>query len=259
MQNIFDSINPMLFSLPRFIGLFVLTLASLQIGKIGLRLIGRNSLYNKNTLALFNNVLRLLIIGVAGVTSLDMLGVSISPILTAIGVSGFAVALGLQDSLSNLFAGFHLLAGRLIHLGDVIQLPSGQVGSVSNISWRHTSLKNEEQNTTIIPNSQLTSSIFTNFSHPVPEISFEIIYDISSENDLEQVAKLAQNVWVRSAGSSSKQTVSNQGSFYCLSMTKERLLCSSTLVASNIAEKKLLTSAFLMDLHRNFKASGIRF
>jgi len=41
---------------------------------------------------------------------LAALGIEITPILTALGVGGLAVALALQDTLSNLFAGIHLLA-----------------------------------------------------------------------------------------------------------------------------------------------------
>ncbi len=259
MQNILSSLHPMLFSLPRFVGLFVLTLISLQLGKLGLKYLTKKNVYNKSNLALFNNIFKLLIIGTAGVTSLDMLGISISPLLTAVGVSGFAVALGLQESLSNLFAGFHVLAGRAIRLGDVIQLSTGQVGSVSDISWRHTRIKNEEQNTTIIPNSQLTNSIVTNFSHPIPEMSFDIMFDVSTDNDLEMVTKIARNVWVGVANSISQQTVSEENRFVCVSMVKERLLCSTTLVVTTISEKKQLTSAFLSHLHQEFSKSGIRF
>ena len=49
---------------------------------------------------------------------LDALGVQITPLLTALGVGGLAVALALQDSLSNLFAGVHLLADKPIRVGD---------------------------------------------------------------------------------------------------------------------------------------------
>src|SRR6058998_2058294 len=41
---------------------------------------------------------------------LTAIGVQITPILTALGVGGLAVALALQDTLSTLFAGAHLLA-----------------------------------------------------------------------------------------------------------------------------------------------------
>ena len=58
-------------------------------------------------------------------------GISITPMLTALGVGGLAVALALQEPLSNFFAGLFLaLAGR-IRVGDYVRLDSGQEGYVS--------------------------------------------------------------------------------------------------------------------------------
>src|SRR5881296_2744535 len=47
--------------------------------------------------------------------------IHITPILTALGVGGLAVALALQDSLANLFAGMHLLADKPIRVGDYVK------------------------------------------------------------------------------------------------------------------------------------------
>ena len=58
---------------------------------------------------------------------LGALGIQITPILTALGVGGLAVALALQDTLSNLFAGVHLLADKPIRVGDYVKV-AGQVG-----------------------------------------------------------------------------------------------------------------------------------
>jgi small-conductance mechanosensitive channel len=61
---------------------------------------------------------------------LAMLGISIAPLLTALGVGGLAVALALKDTLSNLFAGIHLLLEKSIRVGDFVKLESGQEGYV---------------------------------------------------------------------------------------------------------------------------------
>ena len=39
---------------------------------------------------------------------LSVLGISITPLITALGVGGLAIALALQDTLANLFAGIHI-------------------------------------------------------------------------------------------------------------------------------------------------------
>ena len=53
---------------------------------------------------------------------LAALGIQIAPILAALGVGGLAVALALQDTLSNLFAGIHLLADKPIRVGDYVKV-----------------------------------------------------------------------------------------------------------------------------------------
>lgn len=56
---------------------------------------------------------------------------AITPILTALGVGGLAVALALQDTLSNLFAGFYVILAGQIRLGDYNKARQQQRMSVS--------------------------------------------------------------------------------------------------------------------------------
>ena len=62
--------------------------------------------------------------------SLTILGVSIAPLLTALGIGGLAVSLALKDTLENIFAGINVLMEKSIRVGDFIRLESGQEGSV---------------------------------------------------------------------------------------------------------------------------------
>src|SRR5439155_7897544 len=66
---------------------------------------------------LAQTVARVTIYIVGVLVLLSVLGIHVTPILTALGVGGLAVALALQDSLSNLFAGLHLLADKPIRVG----------------------------------------------------------------------------------------------------------------------------------------------
>ena len=61
---------------------------------------------------------------------------AITPILTALGVGGLAVALALQDTLANLFAGFYLTVAKHIRIGNYIKLASGEEGYLVDIDWR---------------------------------------------------------------------------------------------------------------------------
>ena len=52
-----------------------------------------------------------------------------------------AVALALQETLSNFFAGLYILADRPISPGDYIQLDGGQEGYVVRVGWRSTIIR----------------------------------------------------------------------------------------------------------------------
>src|SRR5512139_1710078 len=69
------------------------------------------------------------------------MGIQIAPIITALGVGGLAVALALQDTLANFFAGINILATKQIRPGDYIRIDAAQEGIVTDVSWRTTTLR----------------------------------------------------------------------------------------------------------------------
>lgn len=62
------------------------------------------------------------------------LGLSIAPMLTALGVGGLAVALALQEPLANFFAGLFITLAGQIRVGDYVKLDSGQEGYVADLA-----------------------------------------------------------------------------------------------------------------------------
>jgi small-conductance mechanosensitive channel len=65
------------------------------------------------------------------------------------------VAIALQDTLGNLFAGLHIKADRPIEAGQFIRLESGDEGYVERIGWRSTRVKMLPNKTAVVPNSKL--------------------------------------------------------------------------------------------------------
>lgn len=123
---------------------------------------------------------------------LGYLGISITPALTALGVGGLAVALALQETLSNFFAGVLILAESPIQVGDFITLSSGEEGTVTDIGWRTTRVIMGTNNSIVIPNSKITSSILVNHSLPVRMMITPIDIAVAHTADLEMVARLAK-------------------------------------------------------------------
>ncbi len=121
---------------------------------------------------------------------LGTLGVSIAPLLTALGVGGLAVALALQDTLSNLFAGIHILMEKSIRVGDFIRLESGEEGYVTDISWRTTRLRLLPNNLVIIPNNKLAQARILNYHLPDKSLALLIPISVGYESDLDLVQRI---------------------------------------------------------------------
>jgi small-conductance mechanosensitive channel len=118
---------------------------------------------------------------------LSTLGINITPLLTALGIGGLAVALALQDTLSNLFAGLHVILARQVHPSQRIRLDSGEEGYVVDIGWRSTTLRTPSNHLIIIPNAKLAQSIVTNYNLPDPPVNIVIPIGVSYDSDPERV------------------------------------------------------------------------
>ena len=115
------------------------------------------------------------------------LGLQITPILTALGVGGLAVALALQDTLANLFAGFYLTVAKHIRIGNYIKLSSGEEGYLVDIDWRASRLRQLTNNTVLVPNAKLSQSIVTNYHSPEHELVVTIEASVDYASDLDRV------------------------------------------------------------------------
>ena len=126
--------------------------------------------------------------------------IEITPILTALGVGGLAVALALQDTLSNLFAGFYVAVAGQVRVGDYIRLNTGEEGYVTDIGWRSTSLRALPNNMIIVPNSKLAQAIVTNFHLPEKRMGISVQFGVAYDSDVEQVERALLEEVTRAAG-----------------------------------------------------------
>src|SRR5262249_36133336 len=127
---------------------------------------------------LTQNLAQIGVVILAFMVLLNLLGIPIAPILTALGVGGLAVALALQDTLSNLFAGFYVAIARQVRLNDYIKLNTGEEGYVSDITWRSTTIRTLGYNMIIIPNSKLAQAVVTNYYLPEKKMSIQVLVSV---------------------------------------------------------------------------------
>ena len=125
---------------------------------------------------------------------LENWGIHLTAVWTTLGIGSVAVALALQDTLNNFFAGFYILADRPINLGDYIKLDSGQEGYVTHIGWRSTRIRTLPNNIVVLPNSTLAKAVLTNYSLPEPRMSLTIPIGVAYGTDPTRVENVLVDI-----------------------------------------------------------------
>lgn len=143
---------------------------------------------------LTRSLTKLLVLLLGGLMILNALGISITPLLTTLGIAGLAVALALQDTLSNFFAGFYMTMAKTIRIGDFVKLESGEHGYIEDVDWRVTKVRMLPNNIAIIPNAKLAQSVITNYHQPVQELSVYVQVGVHYNSDLDYVEKITIEV-----------------------------------------------------------------
>jgi len=132
---------------------------------------------------------------VAVIVILQNLGIHLTALWTTLGVGSVAVALALQDTLGNFFAGLYLLADRPVNPGDYIRVePSGPEGFVVRIGWRSTLLRNGLNNMAVLPNSTLAKAVVTNFSYPEERLQVPVQVGVAYGSDPRRVERLLTDI-----------------------------------------------------------------
>lgn len=144
--------------------------------------------------SIFENIIRFGIYIFGIIMLLQTLGISVVPLITALGVGGLAVSLALQDTLANMFAGIQMILARQIRVGNTVQLENGLSGRVEDIGWRTTTMRQLSGNMVILPNSKMASNIIVNYTNPHPDLTISFQMTVPLTADLEQVETLAMEV-----------------------------------------------------------------
>lgn len=144
--------------------------------------------------SLIQSLIRAVLLIIGLVLILGQMGVAITPLLTALGVSSLAVALALQPTLTNLFAGISILLSNRIRIGDYVELDSGQAGVVTDVGWRSTLLEELAGNTFVIPNSKFAEMVLKNYNLPESPNNLSVEVRLAPTVDLDRAENAAREV-----------------------------------------------------------------
>jgi small-conductance mechanosensitive channel len=135
-----------------------------------------------------------LIYGIGGLLILDLLEINISPLIAGLGLGGLAVALAIQPTLANLFAGTYVMTEGVISPGDYIELEGSIAGYVIEVGWRSTRIRTWRNNLVVVPNNKFAESILTNYQRPAAAVNVWLTCGVSYDSDLYQVENVCREV-----------------------------------------------------------------
>ncbi len=207
--------------------------------------------------SILTNIIRVVIYVMGVLIILNNLNIPITPILTALGVGGLAVALALQPTLANLFSGVQIITSKQLAPGDYISLESGQEGYIVDITWRYTTIRSIANTMIIIPNIKIADTIITNFNRPDKEIPVIVPVRVSKDGDLE----LAEKTAIAAANKVIKAHASGVSSFQ--PVVRYHTLGESSVDFNVIIRVKEFADQFpvkhelVKEIHKAFKEQGI--
>ncbi len=152
--------------------------------------------YDETTVQALGKLMRLVVLITASLVVLQTLGFSVSGVLAMGGIGGIAIGFAAKDMLANFFGGLFVYLDRPFTVGDWIRSPDREIeGTVENIGWRMTRIRNFKSQPIYVPNSVFTSIVVENPSRMNNRRIFETIglrySDLTSMTEVvDQVEKM---------------------------------------------------------------------
>ena len=208
--------------------------------------------------SLVTNISKLVIMIAGVLLILQNLGISITPLVTGLGIGGLAVALAIQPTLANLFSGFQVIASGQVRRGDYIRLDSGEEGHVVDVHWRNTTIRALlDDHQIIVPNSRLGDSILTNFTLPHSYLWTKVDVGVHYDSDLQHVERVAMEV-AREVGSQVPGARADQEPLIRFRAFGDSSVDFTVFVPTNeFAELLPVQHEFIKRLHARFAEEGI--
>lgn len=217
----------------------------------------QNSEAVRNSRSIIKGLSRGLIVCVGGLVLLGTMGISVTPIIASLGITSLAVALALQPTLENFFSGVQLVIDKPIRVGDYIELDSGEQGFVDRIGWRTTWVRMLQNNTVIIPNSELSKSKIINYFYPAKELSVPVDVGVHYSSDLEHVERVTLEV-AREVLVTHEWGVDDYKTFVVFTAFDSSSINFTVMLrAKEYFNRFWVKSAFIKALHKRYALEGI--
>lgn len=138
------------------------------------------------------NTIKILCVVFLIMTVLPIINIPVASFIATIGAAGVAVALALQNSLSNLAGGIIILISKPFLKDDFIDDLTVS-GTVQEINMLYTTLITPDNKTVSIPNGQLANSRIINYTKQDLR-RVDLVFSISYNDDIYKVKQILKNI-----------------------------------------------------------------
>lgn len=147
---------------------------------------------NDTTINFFGKVAKALVYIIAGFILISELGYNLGGLATGLGISSVVIALAAQDIAKSFLAGISIISDRPFDIGDYI-LVNNFAGTVEDITFRTTRIRDSENQIIVLPNSILTSANIINATKREKR-RYYLVLTLELNTPLEKVADLTENI-----------------------------------------------------------------
>ena len=151
---------------------------------------------SKSTAQFLNQICSWFLWSIIILIVLENLGVNITALIAGLGIGGVAIAIALQNILSEIFAYFAIHLDKPFEIGDFIKIDE-DVGEIKKIGIRSTRIKSLSGEELVVSNKELTGKRIRNFKKMKERrivFNFGVVYQTPPEK-LRKIPQIVKNIF----------------------------------------------------------------
>ena len=121
---------------------------------------------------------------------LRFIGLDLTTLAVFAGALGVGIGIGLQNIANNFLSGILLLLERPLRAGDYVNIAGVHEGEVTQIGIRSLTIKTWDHTEVIVPNSEIITNAFTNWTHSDQIMRTVLYINVGYESDPRQVERI---------------------------------------------------------------------
>lgn len=209
-------------------------------------------------LSIFGRVADFILVFIFGLILLKYLGIDITPLMASLGIGGIAVALALQQTLSDFIAGLSIIGDKAIKVGDYVELENADLaGYVEDINWRTSRIRTTSGDYIIIPNTTLSQSITKDYSFGGSQTFAGVTLFVSYKNDLNKVEKVANRVAKEVQDSVEGAVKGHEPKLRFKEFQESNIMATIYFKINSVTDQYVVKHEFIKRIKKAFEKNGI--